>query len=376
MTSPVWSGPSLDVTAAVLRGPTETFSVEQVRLEEPRPNELLVRVEAAGMCHTDLAMRHPLPNRPSPLPAVLGHEGAGVVEAVGSQVASVAVGDHVLLSYDSCGGCALCLAGEPYYCEQFFGYNNSCRRPDGSTGIKAADGVDIGSRWAGQSSLATYAVANERNTVVIDKDLPLATLAPLGCGVQTGAGAVLLALGVGVGARVAVFGAGAVGLSAVMAAAVAGATTIVAVDLNARRLALAQECGATHVFDGADPDLAQQIRSTVGQVDYVVDTTAVASIIEAAIGLLAPRGSAALVGVGSERFSVAAPMLLGRTVTFVLEGNAVPQLFLPKLVNLWRCGRFPIDKLITTYPLDQIDAAERDVAAGTVVKPVLLPWAR
>jgi aryl-alcohol dehydrogenase len=364
----------MQITAAVFRDRDTPFTLERLELDEPRPDEVLVRVEAAGLCHTDLVMRHQT-YFASPLPAIFGHEGAGVVEAIGSDVSYAAVGDHVLLSYDSCGHCLRCTSGEPFYCEYFREYNNTCRRLDGTTGARDFAGIEVGSRWAGQSSFASHSVANERNVVVIDPSLPLDVLAPLGCGIQTGAGSMLLGLKVGVGASVGVFGTGSVGLSAVMAAAVAGATEIVAVDLHPERRQLALELGATHVFDGNDPDLVAQIRGGVGPLDFVLDTTSVPSVILAAIASTGARGSCGLVGTEAAQIPVFGPSLVGRSLTFFLEGNAVPQQFLPLLIKLWKRGRFPVEKMVTTYPMSAINDAEQDVLSGTVIKPVLLPKA-
>jgi aryl-alcohol dehydrogenase len=247
---------------------------------------------------------------------------------------------------------------------------------DGSHGAVSPDGEAIAARWFGQSSFATYALGSERGVVKLpDGDLPLHLMGPLGCGVQTGAGSVLLAMGVGAGDTIAVFGVGAVGLSAVMAANLAGAAQIIGVDLHQKRRELALELGATDVFDGSDPDLAARIRSvTGGGVNYSFETTGVPSVINAAIDSLQIRGFCGLVGIGTADVTIK-PQALGhgRAVSYLLEGNAVPQLFISKLVEFWRAGRFPFDRLISTYKLSQANEAEADALAGRVVKPVLLP---
>ncbi|MFF4750304.1 NAD(P)-dependent alcohol dehydrogenase [Streptomyces sp. NPDC002514] len=354
------------IRAAVLRDPAKPFAVEDVDLHEPGPGEALVRVVGAGMCHTDVTVRR----RPHlPMPMIFGHEGSGVVEAVGPGVTRVRPGDHVVMSFDSCGWCAQCHTGAPAYCAQFMARNVSGARVDGSSGATDLTGAPVAARWFGQSSFATHAVATERNLVVVDPALPLDLLGPLGCGLQTGAGAVLNSLSVRPGDGVAVFGTGAVGLAAVMAAKVAGAADIVAVDLHPGRRALAAELGATRVLDGADPDLA----AAVGPVDHSFDTTAVAAVMTTAVTVLRPGGCCALVGAGGDELTLRPSALAGRSLRFVIEGDAVPQRFVPRLIDLWRQGRFPFERLVRTYPLDDIATAERESADGTTVKPVLLP---
>lgn len=360
--------------AAVLRTADAPFTIEDIDLAEPGAGEVLVRVVAAGMCHTDISGRRPRPPGNPLLPAVLGHEGAGIVESCGPCVTRVRPGDHVVLSFDSCGWCSTCLTGEPAYCTEFVARNLSGRRPDGSTGATAQDGAEIASRWFGQSSFAHHCVASERGLVKADPDLPLDVLAPLGCGIQTGAGAILLGLGVRAGASVAVFGAGAVGLAAVLAARLAGAGPIIAIDLHADRRALALELGATHALDGADPDLAALVRKISGNgIDRALDTTGRPAVMRTAVESLALRGALGLVSGAGVSFEVSPAQLAGRTVTFLFEGNAVPQSFIPRLVGYWQAGRFPFDRMIRRYPFDAINDAERDSASGATVKPVLVP---
>lgn len=354
------------VQAALLRDPAKPFTIEEVDLGDPGPGEALVRVAGVGMCHTDMVFRA-FPELGMPM--VFGHEGSGVVEAVGPGVTRVAPGDHVVMSYDSCGWCEPCLSGSAPYCDEFMLRNISGVRADGSTGATDSTGAAVAARWFGQSSFATHAVATERNLVKVDPELPLATLGPLGCGFQTGAASVLLALGVRPTSGVAVFGAGAVGLAAVMAAKVAGARDIIAVDLHASRRELALELGATRVVDGADPELT----AAVGLVDYSLDTTGVSNVMRTAVGALRPGGSCGLVAAGGGELTLQPELFAGRSIRYIFEGDAVPQQFIPRLIDLWQQGRFPFDRLIRTYPLSDINAAERDSADGTTIKPVLLP---
>jgi aryl-alcohol dehydrogenase len=355
--------------AAVLRAGDAPYSIESLELAGPGPEEILVRIAGVGMCHTDMVPRAPEFASLAPLPLVTGHEGAGV--------AGIVVGDHVVLSFDSCGSCTNCRSGHPAYCETFLLRNLSGRNVDGSSPARDAAGQPVGARWFGQSSFATYSIASPRNAVVVDRSLPLEILGPLGCGIQTGAGSVLIAMGVRAGSSIAVFGAGAVGLAAIMAARVAGATTIIAVDLHTSRLDLARQLGATHAIDGKASDVAAQILSlAAGGVDYTFDTTGVPSVIVGAVMALRPLGVCGLVGVrGADLVIPPLSLELGRTVVGIIEGDAVPQRFIPQLVELWRQGRFPFDRLIGKFPLAKIDEAERASLAGEVVKPVLLPHA-
>jgi aryl-alcohol dehydrogenase len=357
--------------SAVLRDVSAPYSLEIVELDDPGPGEVLVRIAGAGLCHTDLFGRSGLLGEDF-LPAILGHEGAGVVEKVGAGVTAIVPGDPVVLSFDSCGGCAACVRGVPTDCELFEPRNLSGLGPDGGRTARDSDGTAVTNRWFGQSSLAEYALATERNTVKVDRDLPLELLGPLGCGVQTGAGAVFNVMRLLPGQSLAVFGTGAVGLSAVMAAKAAGAGDIVAVDLHATRRALALELGATRTVDGADPDVLQQVAGSAGGVDFSFDTTGVGAVMGHAVNVLKRPGTCVLVGAGLDQIAVHPTALAGRTLTYCYEGAAVPRLFIPRLIGLWRQGLFPYDRMITTYGLEDVDRAEADAIAGTTVKPVIL----
>jgi aryl-alcohol dehydrogenase len=364
----------MKIQAAVLRSGDGPYSLESLELASPGAGEILVRIAASGLCHTDVVPRSAEFAALAPLPLVTGHEGAGVVEAIGAGVEGIEVGDHVVLSFDSCGRCASCRSGHPAYCETFMQRNLSGRRPDGSSPATDDRGKPVGARWFGQSSFATYALATVQNTVVVDRSLPLDILGPLGCGIQTGAGSVLVAMGVRAGSAIAIFGAGAVGLAAVMAARVAGATKIVAVDLHSSRLEIARELGATAVVEGKAPDVPQQIRALTGGLEYAFDTTGIPSVIAGAVTALKPLGVCGLVGVrGADLVLPPLTLELGCSLMGIIEGDVVPQRFIPQLIALWRQGRFPFDRLIRKFPLAKIDEAERSSIAGEVVKPVLVP---
>jgi len=360
----------MKATAAVLRAPDGAYALEEVTLRDLRADEVLVRIVGVGMCHTDVLPRAGV----GATPIIPGHEGAGVVESIGSAVTRVAVGDHVVLSFDSCGACANCRAGQPAYCDLFMAKNLYGRELDGSTTVTDANGQAVGARWFGQSSFATHAISTERNTVVVDKSLPLELFGPLGCGIQTGAGSILVALDVQPGTSVSVFGAGAVGLSAVMAAKAAGATTIIAVDLHQHRLDLALELGATHAFIGTSPDLADRITAaSPGGVHYAFDTTGVPSVITTALATTRWTGSVGLVGVQMGDLVLDASALIGKKVMGILEGGADPQTFIPRMIQLWQEGRFPFDRLIEQFPLTDINEAEQASLTGRTIKPVLRP---
>lgn len=361
--------------AAVLRSYESRFAHEEVILSAgPADGEILVRIAGCGMCRTDLAVRRSAGR--SPLPAVLGHEGAGVVVETGGPDTGLSAGDHVVLSFDSCGGCRSCMAAAPAYCDSFATLNLFGGRKENAARFTDAAGVELAPRWFGQSSFAEYAMVPARNAVRVDPSLPIELLGPLGCGFLTGSGAVFNSFGVGPGDSVAVFGAGAVGLAAVMAATAAGAVTV-AVDRHPERLALAERLGAIplHAASAGLPDRIAQL--TDGGAQYALDTTGSAQLINNALRALRPTGHLGLVA----RLHTALPLKpgtldRGRRISHICEGDAVPGLLIPRLTGLWRAGRFPFDQLIRTYPLADINEAERDCEAGRVVKPVLVPEAR
>jgi aryl-alcohol dehydrogenase len=362
----------VQISAAVLRDPAGAHLIESVHLDEPGPGELRVRIVGAGMCHTDLAPRAGV-GLGTP-PVIVGHEGAGVVEALGPGVSSLVVGDHVVLSFDSCGECANCRAGSPAYCDTMIPRNLLGRRLDGSTCVTGSDGEPIGARWFGQSSFATHCLATERNAVKIDPSVPLELMGPLGCGVQTGAGSILVALNVRPGSGLVIFGSGAVGLSALLAAVVAGATPIIAVDLQDARLALARELGATHTLRGDDPELVAKILDiTGGGAQYSFDTTGVAAVMRTALDCLRMTGVCGYVAVPQTPLEIDVMTFFGKSAVGILEGGADPQTFIPHMIELWKQGRFPFDRLIETYPMSRINEAEQSSASGGTIKPVLLP---
>lgn len=365
----------MQIEAALAHANNAELSIETIELSEPGPGEVVVRIMATGMCHTDLKV---LAHSPLPWPAVLGHEGAGVVVKVGAGVAKVIEGDHVLMTTSSCGVCKSCVQGQPSYCVQFRAVNMSggFRRDGGCS--HSQHGKPVFARFLGQSSFASHVLAGERNLIKVDKELPLDLLAPLGCGIQTGAGAVLNTLRPHPGSSLAVFGAGAVGLSALMAAKLAGCTTLIAVDKVATRLALARELGATHTIDAGQGDALEAIKKITGAgVDFSVEATGVPAVMAQAIEALGIGGTVALVGVAGSTASVSFnPMMLqNNRVTIkgsIMAGDrGVPDVFVPKLIDFWKRGLLPLEKLVKYYSFEQINQAVHDSRDGSAIKPIM-----
>ncbi|MDX1436236.1 MAG: NAD(P)-dependent alcohol dehydrogenase [Anaerolineales bacterium] len=347
--------------------------MEYLDLESPRENEVLVRIAATGLCHTDIKALTGI--RPVPMPIVLGHEGAGVVEQVGSRVSGVAPGDRVVLTFNSCGECPSCVSGHPAYCDSVVPLSFGGARTDGSTALKR-DGSPVHSHFFGQSSLATHAIAFERNLVKVGREEPLEMLGPLGCGFQTGAGAVLNSLQAESGSSIAVFGAGSVGLSAVMAASIAGCDPIVAVDINPDRLEVAEEVGATHIILNRDPQAVrkQVLEAAHNGMNYSLDTTGNPAVTRQAVDCLQIRGTAGLIGGSSPGTDFSIEMnhlLLGRSVRGIVQGDSVPEVFIPRLIEYMQSRRFPIERLVRFYPLDEINQARVDMESGKAIKPVI-----
>jgi aryl-alcohol dehydrogenase len=308
-----------------------------------------------------------------PFPAVLGHEGAGVVEAVGAAVAKVAPGDRVLITFRSCGVCARCRAGEPTYCDRFLPMNFSGARLDGSSSFEGG----VASNFFGQSSFATHALTYERNLVKLPPDAPFDVAAPLACGVQTGAGSILRALDCPPGSSVAIIGGGTVGLSAVMAARVRGCAPIILIEPLVARRSLALELGATHAIDPFAGEITAAVRGLApAGVDFVLEASGVVAAAQAAFGYMATRGVLGLVGVPPGGSQLLLPLdfaiTFGLGVRGVIEGDSDPETFIPELLALHKAGRLPFHRLITTFPFDQINAAVAEQKAGRVIKVVLL----
>jgi aryl-alcohol dehydrogenase len=350
------------------------FVLQDVEVDELRPDEVMIDVRASGICHTDLGAQ--AGGFPTPLPCVLGHEGAGTIAAVGAAVSNLAIGDRVAMSYASCGTCSNCLSGRPMYCVEFLPRNFLAQRPDGSTAL-SRHGTPLSSQFFGQSSFATQAVCHERSVVKIDAEIPFELLAPFGCGIQTGAGAVLNVLRPGPSSSLAVLGTGAVGMSAVMAASMVGCGTIIAVDLKPARLELARELGATHTIDAGNQDPVEAVRAiTGGGAHFSLECTGNPTVLRQAVDMLGSDSSCGVIGAPPFGTDVALDVneliALGRRVRGIVEGESIPQLFIPQLVDLWGQGRFPVERLVATFPFAQINDAVAQMTSGTVIKPVVL----
>lgn len=360
------------VRAAIATASDTPFITENLRLAAPAPGEIRVRIVATSICHTDIFTKD---KGLCAFPIVLGHEGAGVVDALGDDVAGFDVGDHVVLSYDYCGNCPQCDKGKPAYCNDHGSLNFAGTRPDGRcTHHREGDGsADVFGSFFQQSSFATFALSHPSNTIKVDKSLPLPLLAPLGCGVQTGAGTVFNTLQVEAGTNLAVFGCGCVGLSAVMAAKIAGAANIVAVDINPARLALAEELGATEtVVAGA----ASSALLDAGGCHYAIDTTGVPDVLRRAFDSCGPLGVTAMIAPNVPGTEVSIEMLgllPGKSLRGVVQGDSVSHTFIPQLIDLWQQGRFPFDRLTTRFDgIDSIETAVQAMKRGDVVKPVVV----
>jgi aryl-alcohol dehydrogenase len=367
----------MQIKAAVAVGPGQPFELRTVEIDEPREDEILVRVVGVGVCHTDLVFRE---TGAIPAPAVLGHEGAGIVEKVGAKVTKVAPGDRVAMTFRSCGHCRRCGRGDAAYCETMPLLNYAGMRTDGSKALRCEE-VPVGSNFFGQSSFATHALTYERNVVKVPDDLPLELVGPLGCGVQTGAGGVMRSLACEAGSSLLVTGGGPVGLSAVMGARLQGCATIILVEPHAARRDLAREFGATHVIDpGEAGDLAAAVRAILpGGVDYAFDTTGVPAVQAAVMGALGPKGVFGIVGISPPGTpmpgEVNTAMTFGHTVKGIIEGDSDPDVFLPELMEHWRRGDLPFDRMIRTFPFDQINEAIAAQHHGDCIKVVLLTGA-
>ena len=337
-------------------------------LAAPGPHQIRVKLVATGICHTDV--KASLSCGPVPHPVVLGHEGAGHVDAVGADVTNLQPGDPVVLTFAACGACPACDAGEPAYCHHSVVLNFGC---EGPTMIHVG-GAPVHSGFFGQSSFATYAIVDAKSAVRVRVDAPLSLMAPLGCGVQTGAGAVLNVLKPHPGATLAVFGAGSVGLSAIMAAKLTPACRIVAVDRNEARLGTARALGATHLLV-AGANLEERLQVLLGGgVDIGLDTTGVPEVIYAGMKALNPRGTLGYVTSPWDGRDLAMPgrhMLWGRKIVGIIQGSSRPQSFIPALVDLVMSGAFDLRQIITEYPFEKIAEAFADMKSGKTIKPVL-----
>jgi aryl-alcohol dehydrogenase len=344
-------------------------------LSQPRSDEVMVELEACGICHADIAAQHG--GIPFPLPGVLGHEGAGHVVAAGANVTDLVVGDRVVLSFTFCGNCAACLGGTPGYCSTWPVLNLvGGGRTDGSCSFHRGS-EPVHSHYFGQSSFSHRIVVAARAAVKVPDDIPAAVLAPLGCGVQTGVNAVQNVLRPKIGDRVAVFGAGSVGLSAVMGLALTGASQIIAIDVHKGRLDLARELGATDIIDASSCDVGSEIARLTGNagINGAIETSGNVTVLKGAIAALAAAGTCVVVGVPHGQpaeLDVLDLVARGLRVIGTNQGDAVPRIAIPRLIELYRQGRLPVDKIVSQFAFDAINEAVAASLDGSVVKAVLV----
>jgi aryl-alcohol dehydrogenase len=359
--------------AAVVHERGGPFQLERVELAGPASGEVLVRVAASGICQTDVHARDGY--FPIRYPAVYGHEGAGIVETAGPGVEKVKAGDRVMMVFPSCGICVYCANGKPSYCLATPSLKYRGTRPDGSTAM-TRKGLPVFSFFFQQSSFATFALATERNVVKVPEDLPLDLLAAFPCGINTGAGAVLNVLRPRPGHSFAVFGTGSVGLAGLMAARLAGCEPIIAVDIRPNRLTLARSLGATHAINALYSDPVAEVRELTGGfgVSTSLEAVGLPQTVRQAVDCLQPMGTCCLVGSSRKGTQVGLDMSIlqnGRMVRGCIQGDSIPGEFIPRLIDLYRAGELPVERLVTFYDFEEINQAVDDSIAGKTIKAVL-----
>lgn len=359
---------------AVVTRENKTFSLKDINLSEPKDNEVLVKIIASGVCHTDATVIDK--TIPVPYPVVLGHEGSGIVTKVGKGVTTVKEGDHVVLGFSYCGHCENCLEGKAGACEIMMQLNFSGVNEKGESPLSDEDGSQI-SQFFGQSSFSNYTTVNEKNVVKVPEDVDLKYLGPLGCGIMTGSGSVFNSLKPRVGSSIVIFGTGAVGLSALMAAKVSGCFPIIAVDIHDHRLELAKEFGATHTINSTSGNVVEKIKEiTEGKGSHFsFETTGINTVSKQAIDCLRVYGTMGTVAVGKKNIELNLTNdIVTRCITIkgIVEGDATPQKQIPILVNLFKSGQFALDKMVGFYKPEEIEKAFEDSAKGKTIKPIII----
>lgn len=362
-------------TALVARAPGSALEWLEVSLPDPRDEEIVVEIDGVGICHTDVAVREGSLYK-TPFPLVPGHEGAGRVVWAGAKVSRVAVGDQVILSIASCGCCAHCVAGLPSYCDHMLALNyGSGVEPDETWG-SLADGTPLFTRFFGQSSFARQVIVHERLAVAVDAGAELRHLGALGCSALAGAGAVLNVAKPSAGESVVVFGMGAVGISAAAAALSLGCSPVIAVDRRPKRLQAALELGVHEVVDANGDNTVRTIRRlTRGGAQVAVDSTGVPTVLNDAVRVLARLGICVLVGAPPPDAVAAIPpshLLGGRSIRGTAAGDSNPHVMIPRLIDMWRDGSLPVERLTTDFPVEHAEPAINEMVAGNIVKPVLI----
>ncbi|CAH0018600.1 unnamed protein product [Clonostachys rhizophaga] len=365
--------------ALVVPGKGLQPTLQSVTIEEPLPDEAIVEIHAVGICHTDISCMNGI--IPTSFPAVLGHEGAGVILKVGSGLQEFSSGDKVLLSFNSCGTCQDCRLGYSSYCQSYASQNFGGRREDGTQPLALTGcGTKLSCNFFGQSSFSKVALVSGRCMVKVPKSTDLSLFAPLGCGIQTGVGTVLNTLDVRANQSLAVFGVGAVGLSCIMAAKLRGADPVIAIDVSPARLELAKELGATHTILSADKaiDLPAEIRKISGGngVFRAADCSGVPAVIEQMISSLGSRGKAATVGAPAPgrcvKVEVFSHIVKGTHYIGCCEGDSDPAKMIPYLIDEQSRGNFPLEKLVTLYDGVNYKKAFDNIQKSQVIKAVLV----
>ncbi|CZT11553.1 related to zinc-containing long-chain alcohol dehydrogenase [Rhynchosporium graminicola] len=367
--------------ALVVHEPGAPFVYQSITVEDQlRDDEVLVRIRATGVCHTDLNFAKE-ESVPGLFPGVFGHEGAGVVVRIGAAVTNVSTGDHVLLTYSSCGNCKYCKNHESSFCYDFEKANFGVGRSDGSKAYGTEDGSAITSHFFGQSSFSKHSIVMASSVVKIDRSLPLEDLAPLGCGIMTGAGAMINVVKPKSDDIVCVVGAGAVGLAALMALNLCSSrpTKVIAVDVVPEKLELAKKYGATHVINSRElNDLKTALlESTDGRgIDGSIDTTGRPEIVGTLLKATAKKGMVVQVGVGKLTAEVSTSVFdtvnTGRVYLGCAMGNCYPQEFIPMLVAAWKSGDFPFTELEVKYSAKDMDTAVKGILSGKVIKAIMI----
>jgi alcohol dehydrogenase len=375
----------MKMKAAVLRqfdakqpfAKSKPISIEEITLDPPGPNEVLVKIGGAGLCHSDLSVMNG--SRPRPEPLVLGHEGAGQVVEIGSSITDIEVGDHIVFQFSpSCGRCRRCMEGRPQVCEVGAKAKAAGDMMSGGRRLRDADGNSI-AHHTGVSCFAEYAVADRGSVVVIDKDLPLTEAALFGCAVMTGVGAVINTARILPGDTVAVIGLGGVGLNGVLGAKLGGAETIIAIDIADDKLGLARQLGATHTVNATDADHVEQVRElTNGGVDFAIDLAGVIPAMKTAYAVTRYGGTVVTAGLSpsTAEFSFIQSNLVAeeKSIKGSYMGSCVPVRDIPRFISLYRQGRLPVDKLISRQVgLDEINEGFDRLQQGETIRQILLP---
>lgn len=354
---------------------SQPLKITNVTLDAPKTGEVLVRIKAAGLCHSDLSVING--DRPRPMPMALGHEAAGIVEALGPDVSDLEVGDHVVMVFmPSCGHCAPCAEGRPALCEPGAKANGEGVLLTGRRAFVCEDGDQL-NHHLGCSAFSTHAVVSRRSLVKIDKDLSFEHAALFGCAVLTGVGAVVNSAELKAGQSAVVIGLGGVGLAAVLGALAAGASPIVAVDLNPDKLALAASFGAVHTVNASDPDAVDQVRAlTNGGADFAFEMAGSARALETAWKMTRRGGTTVTAGLPPPNavlpVNIVSLVAEERTLKGAYIGTCVPSRDIPRYIGLFKAGRLPVDRLLSgTLTLDQINGAFDALADGMAVRQII-----